>query len=565
MRRSTPRSCASIGAALALVPALVASIGCSGLGVRSGSDEAVDIFDIGSIHRTISTDSAEAQLWFDRGLAYCFGFNHEAAVEHFERALTIDPSCAMAAWGIAYALGPNYNNTAHEEGAIRGALAALERARAALDDETAAERALITALATRFATPGTSDRATLDRAYAEAMRTVRARFPDDPEVNALTAEAVMQLNPWKLWSPAGEMAAETPEIRSILEPALTRWPDHPALCHLYIHTMEAGPEVAKALPAARRLEGIAPGLGHLVHMPSHIYVWTGNYADVIETNIAAVRADDAFAAEHGRENFFTAYRIHDLHFVAYGAMWSGQRDLALEFAHRIPEEIPASLRTGFADLFEIFLATPYHVMVRFGMWDELVASPEPPADQPSVVAVWRYARALAFASLGRVEEAEREQERFLVAKAAVPSSRFLFNNEVASILSVAETLLAGEVEYRKGNFDRAFTLLREAVRLDDQLNYDEPWGWMEPARHALGALLTEQGRFEEAMAVYARNLERYPENGWALHGLAECAEGLGRMREAKEFRARFEKAFAGADIEIPGSCFCKGVGVAAAP
>ncbi len=512
-------------------------------------------YDIGTVHRTVTTDSADAQMWFDRGLALSFGFNHEEAVLCFERAAEADSGCSMAYWGKAYALGPNYNSPAPDAASCDAAVEALARARAVLDDETPSEQALIDALSQRFSSSAPDDRHALDVAYADAMRAALARFPDDADVCALTGEALMQLRPWGLWSPEGEAAPETPEIRRVLEAGLERWPDHPALCHLYIHAMEAGPDVALAIPAARRLEGLTPGLGHLVHMPSHAYVWTGHYDDVVRTNIEAVEVDDVFADARGRENGYTAYRIHNYHFVAYGAMWEGRRDLALEYALAIRDEIPPDLLAAVPDLYDVFYATHYHVMVRFGMWDELLAEPEP--ELLATRAVWLYSRGVALAALGRVDEAEREQAAFRAARAQVPATRILFNNPVDEVLSVADAFLEGEIEYRKGNHDAAFASLRTAVELDDRLNYDEPWGWMEPTRHALGALLTEQGRFEEAIAVYHADLERYPENGWALHGLAECLEATGASAEAAACRKRFEAAWARADVAIPGSCFCR--------
>lgn len=514
-------------------------------------------YDVGVVHREVSTSSEDAQTWFDRGLGLAFGFNHEEAFLCFQKAAEADPRCAMAYWGQAYALGPNYNNTEMTPQASEGAWHALQMALAELEGSTAAERALVHALEARYAWPAPEDRAALDQAYAQQMREVRAAFPDDPDVAALCGEALMQLKPWALWSPEGEPAAELAEIRALLEESLVRWPDHPALCHFYIHAMEAGPEVDLATPAAERLEDLTPGLGHLVHMPSHIYVWTGRYDDVIRTNVEAVEMDDAFVDHAGRENFYTLYRVHNYHFVAYGAMWEGRRDLALEYSRRLVEEIPPGLLGMIPDLLDVFTATPYHVMVRFGMWEELLLEPEPQGELHAARAVWRYARGVALASLGRVEEAEAEREAFLAARSAVPESRMLFNNPVSEILAVADKVLEGEIAYRRGEHDRAFGLLRQAVDLDEQLNYDEPWGWMEPARHALGALLTEQGHYAEALEVYGQNLARYPNNGWALHGLAECLEGLGRSTDAAQARERFELAWDRADIEIPGSCFCR--------
>lgn len=514
-------------------------------------------FEIGAVHREVTTSSEDAQLWFDRGLALCFGFNHEEAVRCFDHAIAADPDCAMAFWGKAYALGPNYNAPEMEPPAIEQAREAIRAAQALTAGCSEVELALIDALASRYGSPDPEHRRRLDHAYADAMRSVHAAFPDDADVAALTAEALMQLAPWKLWSPQGEESPVTADVRDVLEPALRRWPDHPALCHLYIHAMEAGPLVAEALPAAQRLEGLVPGSGHLIHMPSHAYVWTGRYADVVRVNVKAVAVDDAFVEYAGRENFYTLYRLHNFHFVAYGSMFEGQREQALRYSRRLVQEIPESLLLAIPDFLDVFTATPYHVMVRFGMWEDILAEPEPQGDLCAARAVWRYARGVALAAQGRVEEALAEQEAFLAARAAVPDSRLLFNNPVHGILAVAEAVLAGEIEYRRGNVDAAFAHLRRAVELDEQLNYDEPWGWMEPARHPLGALLTEQGRFDEAIEVYQRNLARYPENGWALHGLAECLRATGRADEAAAVEARFAKAWARADTEIPGSCYCR--------
>jgi len=544
---------------LALLPSLLLA-GCQ----TPGSQPDVPIYyEIGVVHRDVTTSSPEAQLWFDRGLAMTYGFNHEDAIVCFEKAAAADPRCAMAYWGKAYALGPNYNNGEMSPDACAEAFAAMERALGLAPGCTPAEIDLIASLRARYPAPEVTPRAEADLAYAEVMRTALEKHPDDADVAALTAEALMQLRPWKLWSPEGVPAPELPEIRALLEASRERWPDHPALCHLYIHAMEAGPEVALAVPAAEDLEDLTPGLGHLLHMPSHIYIWTGRYQDAVRVNRDAVEKDDAFVAYGGRNNFYTLYRLHNYHFVAYGAMWSGQRELALEYAQRLTGEIPPETMAAMADFLDVFVATPYHVMVRFGMWEEILEQPEPKDPLLATRAVWRYARGVAYASLGRVEEAKAEEVRFLEAKAAVPETRLLFQNPVAEILRVGEAVLAGEIAYREGDTERAFELLRLAVELDVELNYDEPWGWMEPARHALGALLTEQGRYAEAEEVYLANLARYPENGWALHGLAECLEETGRSGEAELVRARFDKAWSEADVEIPGSCYCRTVPVVA--
>ena len=262
--------------------------------------------------------------------------------------------------------------------------------------------------------------------------------------------------------------------------------------------------------------------------------------------------------EHaGRDNFYTLYRLHNYHFVAYGAMFDGRREVALAAARDVVKELPADLLEEYVDFLDIFVGTPYHVMIRFGMWEEILDEPAPAENLVAAQAVRRYARGIALASLDRVDEAVAEQQAFRQARDAVPETRLLFNNPVYEILAVADAVLAGEVEYRKGNYAAAFDHLRNAVSLDERLNYDEPWGWMEPARHALGALLTEQKRYDEAIEVYEANLARYPENGWALHGMAESLRGLGRTEEADAAQARFQLAWDDADVVIPGSCFCK--------
>ncbi len=535
-------------------------LGCAGPG---GSPElqppprlAAPYFNIGVVGRVVSTDSPVAQTWFNRGLAQCFGFNHEEAVVCFEKAAAADPECAMAYWGKAYALGPNYNNMNVAPEAAQAAHQATQQALQHSLGSSDVEIALIQALSTRTRLVDGARRL-LDLEYAEAMERLAADFPDDADVAALYAESLMNLVPWRLWSAEGEPSAETPRIRAVLEAALQRWPDHPALCHFYIHAMEASPQPGLAEAAADRLLELVPGMGHLRHMPSHIYAWTGRYADVVRSNQLGIEQDEAFAARAGRHNFYTLYRAHNYHFLAYGAMFEGRQQLALETSRKLVAEIPAELVRELADFLDIFVATPYHVMVRFGLWDTILAEPEPPADLQASVAVWRYARGVALASLGRTEEAGAEEAAFQRAREAVPATRLLFQNSVKSILAVADCVLRGEIAYRLRDYDQAFELLREAVELDVQLNYDEPWGWMEPARHALGALLVEQGRFDEAEAVYRANLERYPENGWALHGLAECLRGLDRHDEALPVEARFETAWQRADIEIPGSCFCR--------
>ena len=300
-----------------------------------------------------------------------------------------------------------------------------------------------------------------------------------------------------------------------------------------------------------------PWAGHLVHMPAHIDIRLGRYTAAATANQKAIAADLAYVEKAGREGFYTIYRAHNYHFLAYAAMFDGRRDLALEAAHDMVREIPLEIVRAFPDFLDGFPAVPYHVMVRFGMWDEMLAEPQPPLDLPVMQAMWRYGRTMALSSLGRVDEAATEFAALQAASEAVPESRFMGNNPSREILAVGLPLAEGELEYRRGRHDRAFALLREAAARDEALRYDEPWGWMQPVRHALGALLLEQGRVAEAEAVYREDLARHPDNGWALTGLAECLERRGGKDEAAKARARVATAWALADERPEVSCYCR--------
>jgi tetratricopeptide (TPR) repeat protein len=529
--------------------------GCKSLGTGAAGPYA----DVGGFHREISTASPVAQTWFDRGLALTYGFNHEEAIRCFEKAAEADPGCPMPWWGIAYCWGPNINNMDMDANASRAAWEACQKATAALSTRTVTdvERQLVEALSQRYAWPAPADRGSLNKAYAATMRSVYREHSKDPDVVALFAESLMDLRPWKLWSRDGKPAPETPEIVATIEHGLALDAHHPGLCHFYIHTMEASPTPEKALPYADNLRRRVPGAGHLVHMPSHIDVLVGQYEEAIIANCLAIDADRAYVKKQGADNFYTLYRVHNYHFVVYGALLDGQYQVALENAREIPRQIPAEMLDRFADFIEAFLPMHYHVLVRFGRWQEILAEPMPEAERHISRSFHHYARGIALSTLGRVSEAEAEQKLFLKEKALVPSSRIQFQNSVADILDIARLMLEGEIEYRKRNHEHAFELLRDAVARDDALNYDEPWGWMQPARHALGALLLEQGHVDEATSVYREDLRRHPHNGWSLHGLAECLQKKGDVAGARKAQAEFEEAWARADVSINASCFCR--------
>lgn len=553
-------STASLAASLAGCAAPPADVGhASASAAHTGADDPLAAWtqaELGHFHRPVTTRSAEAQRWFDMGLVLCFGFDHEVARLAFQRAIDADRDCAMAHWGLAYAHGPHINNMAMDEEASRVAHAAAQRALALAEGVAPVERALIEALTARYADPPPADRAELDRAFAAAMRGVWRAFPQDDDVGALFAESLMNLWPWDLWSKDGEPRPDTPEILATLETVLARQPDHPGAAHAYIHAVEASREPERAVAAAEALATRVPGASHLVHMPSHIYVRVGRYADAVDANARAVVVDRERVARHGAGGFYAIYRAHNHHFLMWAAMFDGRRELALRAARDTVEQLPVDFVDAMAPYVEAFLGSPYHVMVRFGMWEELLAEPLPPEHRVATRAMFHYARALSFASLGRVDEAVAEQVLFEAAVERVPAHYTMGNNTVRDILEVARCMVRGEVEYRRGNHDVAFEHLREAVRLDDALRYDEPWGWVQPARHALAALLLEQGRLDEAEAVYRADLERHPSNGWSLRGLVTCLERRGATNEASAARAAFDQAWQRADVDIAASCFC---------
>ncbi|KAK6821855.1 hypothetical protein PG987_014680 [Apiospora arundinis] len=560
--------------------------------MAAASDE---YYNLGRYRRSITTKSPDAETWFNRGLIWCYGFNHEEAVKCFERAIAADDACAMAYWGLAYALGPNYNkpwgffDEEELETTVQRTHRMVELASkyaATGEDVTPLEKALVDALRYRYPREHAGkedDRSIWNVKYADAMQRVHAEFGDDLDVAALCADALMNLTPWKLWDiKTGHPAegARTREVQAILERALQQQQpgrsgmEHPGVLHLYIHFIEMSPSPEAGLPAADALRTLVPDAGHLNHMPTHIDVLVGDYASGIASNQRAFVADEKFLARAGALNFYTLYRMHDYHFCIYSAMFAGQSRVALETVARMEASLSADLlqvrSPPMADWLEGFFAMRVHALVRFGRWEDIVALPLPedPELYCTTTAMTHYAKAVALAATSRLPEAEAERTLFFESRKRVPESRTLFNNRCIDLLGVAEAMMEGEVAFRHGRFDEAYAHLRTAIARDDGLPYDEPWGWMQPTRHAYGALLMEQKHYEEAAAVYAEDLGlndklpralRHPGNVWALHGYHECMVKLGREKEAAAVEPKLRAALERADVPIKSSCFCRRV------
>ena len=541
-------------------------------------------YDLGQYSRPVLTKSSDAQAWFDRGLIWCYGYNHDEAVRCFRKAAEYDPACAMAHWGVSYAAGPNYNKQwkAFDPADLKRSLdTAHDAARRALElvgGASPVEQALIRPLAQRYpsndpdkVTPVWNDQ------YAHAMREIYRAHPDDHDVAALFAEAIMNRTPWQLWDiKTGKPAAgaDTAEAIAVLERAMAQLGGmrHPGLLHMYIHLMEMSSTPQKALKAADALRDLVPDAGHLVHMATHIDVLCGLYKNVVDGNSRAIAADRKYLAREGASNFYALYRCHDYHFKLYGAMFLGQLQPALEAADEMIATLPEILlrieSPPMADWLEGFVPMKLHVLIRFGRWSDIIATALPTDRELFCVttAMIHYAKAVAHAASGNVPAAEEEARQFEVARAGVPPSRYVFNNTCLDILAIGAEMMNGEIAYRKGDFNTAFSHLRKSVELDDNLPYDEPWGWMQPTRHALGALLLEQGRVEEAEAVYRADLGldgtlaracQHLENVWSLHGFHECLVRLGKRAEAHIMKQRLDIATAWADVSIRSSCFCR--------
>lgn len=516
---------------------------------------------MGDYHRPITTNDAGAQRYFDQGMVLAFGFNHAEAIRSFRAAQRLDPDCAMCFWGEALATGPNINVTSGGRAIMSpesrvAAHAAAQKALSLADRVAPVERALIEAQAVRYDGSETSDRDPLDRAYAEAMRSVVQRFPDDDDAAAMYAEAWMNTMPWNYWSDDGQPRPETVEVIDALERIIARSPRHPLALHLYIHAVEASSDPGRAETAADTLLTLVPGSGHLVHMPAHTYWRVGRYHDAAEANVRAAAVDEQYIAQCNAQGFYPAlYYPHNIHFLWAASSMEGRSAVAIDAARRVAANVRIEQMREFPTV-EFFRTIPLLALTQFGRWDEILAEPMPDASLRYATAIAHYARGVALARKGDLAAAHRERDQ-LVPLRDTTEILFLDTNDypAVTLLQIADALLEGEIAMAAGSVDAAVGHFERAVALQDGLPYMEPPFWYYPTRQSLGAALLAAGRAGEAEAVYRRELEDYPHNGWSMFGLAESLAAQGRTDEAAEVREMFAHVWARADVELTGSRF----------
>jgi tetratricopeptide (TPR) repeat protein len=510
--------------------------------------------NLGSLHHPITTTSALAQRYFDQGLRLVYAFNHEEAIRAFEEAAKQDPNAPMPYWGVGLALGPNINAAMSKEDERR-AIEAVKQARNRLAAASPAERAYIDALTKRYVAIRRAARASLDKAFADAMRTVWRAYPDDPDAGVLFAEALMDLRPWDFWTAEGKPKPGTEEIVSTLEEVIKKQPDHPGACHYYIHAVEASRQPERALACADRLPGLMPGAGHLVHMPAHIYARVGKYHESAVRNAEAAQVDQHYlASAHLTGDYADGYYSHNLHFLWSSLMMEGRSVEALQAAaslvSTITEDEARSNRSK-----EPYLTTKLFALIRFGRWEELLREPPPSKGLRLVEGIWRLGRGLALVGTGRFSGAEGERQALMTLTKQFRRSKNQQDKLERDLLRIAERLLAGQTAAQRQRYDEAIRALKEAVALDDSLQGAEPPHWPLPVRQYLGPVLLLSSRASEAEAEYRADLKWYPENGWSLFGLRQSLQAQRKESEAQEIAGRFEKAWAHADVTLAASRF----------
>ena len=501
----------------------------------------------GNWHHPVSTKNAPAQAFFDQGLRLIYAFNHNEAMRSFRRAAELDPKLAMAYWGIAEAVGPNYNDPASED-RFAQAHAAIEKAQTLGADASESDQAYITALAKRFPADPKSDLRAAAEQYRDAMRDVVKRFPDDLDAATLFAEAGMNLHPWGLWRPDGTPEEGTEEIVSTLESVIRREPNHLGAIHYYIHSVEASSSPERALAGANRLAQLAPAAGHIVHMPAHIYIRTGDYEAAVKTNQKAALADQAYIKAGAAEGIYSMmYYSHNLHFIAMAAAMNGNY---LE-SRRGAQLLAANVGPHVKEMppLEGFMTVPLAVEVRFHKWNEILKAPQPDPAMHTATVFWHFARGLALAGAGKLEEAEAEHKFVAEAEEKTPPDAIFqmpINNKTKDILKIAENVLGAKISLAKGDMDATVNQLRAAVAVQDSLKYDEPQDWFYPVRESLGAVLLKIGDDAGAEETFRADLDRNPRNPRSLFGLEQALKAMDRNYDAGFIRKQFDANWKGA-------------------
>jgi tetratricopeptide (TPR) repeat protein len=522
---------------------------------ESGPPPLLD--NLGDYHRKITTASPEAQKYFDQGLRLVYAFNHDEAQRAFEEAARRDSKCAICHWGVALCLGPNINLPAMADraaAAVKEARTAAKLAGSGSHKASPAERALIGALQKRYTDPPPTDpeaQKAIDRAYAAAMKDAARRFPSDLDIQTLYAEALMDLRPWDLWTLDGKPQPGTDEVVATLERVLAKNPAHPGANHYYIHAVEASSHPGRALASAKRLEAMMPDAGHLVHMPSHIYIRTGDYEEASAANRRAIDADTRYVAKAGPQSIYQMYVAHNHQFLFASSMFSGRSAESIQAARDTVASVPIEMLKQMPG-FDIALNYPTFALVRFGRWDDVLKEPMPPDDFPFAQAMAHYGRGIAFAATGKSAEAAAEKAELDRLAAAVPADATESLNSARDLLAVASRALAGRIALAAGDRARAVGELTAAVELEDKLKYAEPPDWYYPVRQSLGAVLLADGKPREAERVYRDDLARNPKNGWSLFGLAKALEAQGDSR-AEAARKEFADAWKHADVKLASS------------
>lgn len=520
---------------------------------------APSLKNLGDLHHKVSTKSPQAQAFFNQGLTLIYAFNHAEALRSFREAARIDPDCAMAYWGQALALAPNINDSAIGEDREQQGYQAISEAVKRKGAASAQEQALIEALQARFAAGADPDRAALNQRYADAMAKVRARYRNNPDVATLYADSVMNTMPWSYWTKEGKPKPGVAKARAALENALRRYPKHAGANHIYIHLMEASEHVDLAVPSADRLGGLVPAAGHLVHMPSHIYIRVGRYADAAASNIQAIAADEDYITQCRAQGIYpAAYYPHNIHFLNAALTMGGRSKEALESARKVAAQHDHNMLHepgfGFAHLLKTI---PVLTMVRFGLWDEALAEPEPAADQVFGRAMRHFARGYALSAKGKLEEAHGELAalKTLAADGSLEKLKIFDTNSLDRLAVIAVAMLEGDIHLKAKRHDDAVAAYRRAVDAEDNLRYSEPPDWPLPPRHYLADALFTTGRFREAERIYREDLKRHRANGWSLYGLEQTLRKQSKNRQADQIKAQVQKSWERADVQLASSRF----------